>query len=97
MDKNTDKDEITLQDISTPLLEQELAHRKEQAIKDDVPKMYPRRSFNYTKLEKVCQEYIDMIASHKHYDLNDMEHYIFEAALEMLFGESVWDWVNEKL
>lgn len=97
MDKNTDKDEITLQDISTPLLEQELAHRKEQAIKDSTPKMRAVVERDPIKLEKTCQEYIDMIASHKHYDLNDMEHYIFEAALEMLFGESVWDWVNEKL
>jgi len=46
-------------------------------------------------LRKICQEYIDTIASGEYVD-DDFIHYIFECALSTFFGENVWDFVNSE-
>ena len=46
------------------------------------------------KLRAVCQQYIDHIATGGSED-NDYDHYIFESALEAIFGPDVWDFINK--
>lgn len=49
------------------------------------------------KLREVCQQYIDFIDNDEEYhDDNDYDHYIFEKALEAIFGKEVWKFINYK-
>jgi len=50
-------------------------------------------SFDIELLKIICQDYIDAIASGD--DTDDFEHYIFETALECVFGANVWHFINE--
>ena len=56
----------------------------------------PQQSANIecAKLRETCQRYIDAIANKSYID-SDYKHYIFEAALEAVFGEDIWEWVRE--
>jgi len=51
------------------------------------------------RLKKECQDYLDFLDSDDFNEdrLNDYEHSIFEAALEMFHGKDIWDVVNSKL
>ena len=47
------------------------------------------------KLRTICQDYIDFIDNDKEYcEDNDYDHQIFETAMETIFGEDVWKFVN---
>ena len=53
---------------------------------------------DFEKLTKLCQRYIGYIDSDEEYqEDNDYEHYIFEASLEAIFGENVWEFINNRL
>ena len=49
------------------------------------------------KLSEICQQYIDFVDNDKEYhEDNDFDHYIFESAMETIFGEKVWDFINSR-
>jgi len=48
-------------------------------------------------LRVVCQEYIDFIWGKDHYEGSDYKHYIFEAAMKAIFGEDIFDIINQKI
>lgn len=45
-------------------------------------------------LRDLCQQYIDYLTSDEYHEDSDYDHYIFEKALEAVFGINVWDYVN---
>jgi len=47
-------------------------------------------------LRDVCIEYIDFIDGDDYHEDNDYAHYIFEAALETVYGKNVWNWINKR-
>lgn len=50
---------------------------------------------NLANLTKVCQQYIDFIGdSSSYHEDNDYDEYIFETAMETIFGEDVWKYVR---
>ena len=86
--------EVELKDISTAYLQAELDRRLgvELAVQKPEILVFP----NITALQIICQEYIDAIETDV--DLQeDYDHYIFETAMETVFGEGVWEYVNFKL
>lgn len=51
---------------------------------------------DFSQLRKICEKYIQTISEGK--DIGDLEHYIFECALETFYGKNIFqDWVNKKL
>lgn len=47
------------------------------------------------KLREICQQYLDFVDNDEEYhEDNDYDHYIFESALEAIFGKEVWTFVN---
>lgn len=50
---------------------------------------------DFTELIKVCKEYIEDMDNEDFHEDDDDQHYIFEAALEAVFGKDVWKWVNQ--
>jgi hypothetical protein len=50
-----------------------------------------------SRLVKICQEYMDFVDNdEEYYEDNDYDHYIFETAMSTLFGERVFDFINER-
>ena len=47
------------------------------------------------RLVKICEQYLTDLGNGRNRD--DADHYIFEAALETVYGLGVWEFVNEKL
>lgn len=72
----------------------------------DVPTPEKVPNPDFSKLIEVCEEYIKAVELDsedlmknplRHYwTLLHSKHYIFEAALEAIFGENVWEFVNER-
>jgi hypothetical protein len=55
--------------------------------------------FDSQEFKDTCQEYVDFVDSDEyHEDRSDSyENAIFESALEMLYGEKVFDWINKRI
>jgi hypothetical protein len=47
-------------------------------------------------LRKICQDYLDFLDGDDYHDDNDYKHYIFEKAMEAMFGNEVWKYINSK-
>lgn len=75
-------------------LQKELDRRR--AEEDEARKPKTLSSINTSALQKICCEYIDDLASDGYVD-EDYEQYIFEAAMEAVFGKDVWKFTNDKL
>jgi hypothetical protein len=49
----------------------------------------------FNEVIRLCIAYIAELnkTGHTH---EDSEHYIFQEAMEAVYGPDVWDWINEK-
>lgn len=55
------------------------------------------KEINIDKLSEICEQYIKFIDNDEEYsEDNDNDHYIFECAMETMYGENVWDWINSR-
>lgn len=61
---------------------------------DEKPTIKPSSDFG--RLRKLVSDYIDFVNSDEFCEDNDFRQYIFEEAVEMFYGESIWDWVRSK-
>lgn len=55
------------------------------------------QEIDLTALRKACQEYIDFLGDKDDYHedrIVDYEHEVMEKAMEAIFGEDVWKFVN---
>ena len=61
------------------------------------PKQLNTEEINLTALKEICQNYIDFVDNDKEYhEDNDYDHYIFETAMETVFGKEVWNFINNR-
>ena len=81
-----------LKDKSTEELQAELERRKASG-----EKLKPEllAAPDLSKLKLLCVSYLDAVAEDEVDD--DMDRYIFEAAMEAFYGGSVWEYVNERV
>ncbi len=50
-----------------------------------------------SRLVKICQEYMDFVDNdEEYYEDNNYDQYIFEEAMATIFGERVFDFINER-
>ncbi len=82
---------MELSNISDNDLEKELEKRRAHRYVRDKPKPISRP--NFSKVTAECVQYIDTMAEEKRVD-DSKENFIFETAMEAVFGEGVWDWVE---
>lgn len=55
------------------------------------------KNIDLSKLIEICESYIEFIDNDKEYtEDNDFDHYIFETALEAIYGDDVWEFVNNR-
>ena len=89
-----------LPNLSTDDLEKDierLTAELEQRRKDHVLATMPKPVENpdWSRVQKMCQEVIDSLAKDNWYD-DDMDHYIFEGAMRVVFGKDVFTWMNKR-
>lgn len=88
--------ENDLRFFSNSDLEYEIARREREAqlIKDSVPNMLIPMDF--VPVINTCQECIEHIAKHRR-DLKDSEHWVYESAMEAVYGHDIWKYINEAI
>lgn len=79
----------SIDDFSDDELEEVLKQRKQKAY----AKPTRLKEIDFGSLIELCQEYVDDLEKHGYVD-DDVSHYIFEAAMQSVFGFGVWDWIN---
>lgn len=75
-------------------LEQELERRKQKQAREERPKI--QTAINWLPLITCCEEYMNELEVTGYVD-EDSEHYIYEAAIEAIYGPNVWNWINKQL
>jgi CRISPR/Cas system CSM-associated protein Csm2 small subunit len=65
-------------------------------IEVSMDKPVPRAVIPFENIVKVVKEYVDFLDSDDYHDdkLHDFKHYIFEASMEAVYGEEVWNYIN---
>jgi hypothetical protein len=62
-----------------------------------VPKPTLLESPNLDMFRSACEDYINNVGTISEDRLGDVEHFIFEKALEALYGPGVWVYVIEQI
>lgn len=60
----------------------------------ELPTM-PNKTKEWRKLESACEEYLDALDNED--SAHKLKNFVFESALELVYGPNVWEWVNSKL
>ena len=50
---------------------------------------------NTDALQKICEDYLTFLESDDYHEDNDFANYIYEIALQTVFGEGIWDRIRE--
>ena len=79
------------ENVSTEELQAEIKRRERK--KKSPPKQM--NGINIDSLKSVCQAYVDELDKNGYANANHKQ-YIFETALECLYGCKIWEWVKEK-
>lgn len=80
---------MSLDEFTDNELQMELDRRKN--MRENLP--LELKKPDYSALHKSVVAYLEALAENGLED-NDTEHYIFETAVEAVYGEGVWDFVN---
>lgn len=81
--------DYSLKNFSVQELKDELERR---AKEDSMPK--PKIVIDWGPLQKYVQEGASSVAK-EGYLPKDFEHYLYEMALEAVYGKEIWEWWNE--
>lgn len=82
-----------MKDFTDEQLKDELKKRKEEKRKSGKPELL--KEFDTALLLELCEGYIDSLYNDGWVD-EDMEDYIFEAAMTAAFGAGVWAWIRKQ-
>lgn len=82
-----------LKTLTDEQLEQELAARKAAKAEQEKPRPLPNP--NFQRLQESCVACIEKIEKEGDPE-GDCKHWIYESALEAVFGKDVWKWINSK-
>jgi len=74
-----------------PLTEEAKKRFVDLAILESVKKPQQIENVNLTALRKVCQEVLD-----SEYQDDDEDHWVYETAMETIFGTDVWEYLNKR-
>ena len=84
---------MDLSSTSANELREELKRRKVAEEKPKIRKItFPVDSY---KLQEACRKYINMMSNECQFKDEEKVH-IFEAAIELFYGEDVWDWIQKR-
>lgn len=86
------RDSLTLSRATIEELQVEIARRQKAAEK---PK--PLDKPDFSALVGWCEEYVKGLDGESGNDIDEQEHFIFEAAMVAVYGSDVWKWINARL
>lgn len=78
--------------LTTAELQKELARRNQP--KPPKPEKIHFQKCDFGPVERMCIEYVNAVEDGDVDD--DWPHYIFEAAVEAVYGKSIWEWIREQ-
>lgn len=84
---------MDLSNVSYTELHDELARRKQPKTVKPTANENP----NFQKLIELCKNYVNDIESGKTGEDSDYDGYIYESALEAVFGDDVWVWLKDRI
>lgn len=88
-----------LKNFSDNELQKELERRKDlKGIKPLTTDSIQAIGLNYGEIRsliRACENYINGIAADGYAD-EDGQQWIYEAALEVVYGDKIWEWINER-
>lgn len=64
---------------------------------DPVPQPLPEDERDWSEVIRIAKELVDDVVTDKYHSDNDDEHYIYEAAMEAIYGKDFWDWWNKNV
>lgn len=83
-----------LDNYSTDKLQEEITRRLKAVINDSKPQQLPSKNFD--NLIAMCQDYLDQ-ATDKGWIDDELKQYIFESAMNAVFGNDVWAFINSRI
>lgn len=84
---------MDLKDVPDGQLVAELLRRK-NAVTERRPKFASLTTDRMEALRTLCETYLQEVENGE--SDTDTEHFIFEAAMELVYSESVWNWINKE-
>lgn len=68
---------------------------------EEVKKFNPEKpqqlmDLNPDPLRRMCQQYLDFVDSADYCGDNSFKDYIFETAMETVFGHKIWEYINNR-
>ncbi len=86
---------MSLGEYSIDELEAEIA-RREEPIPTPLPTPLPTPEWE--SLRNLCIGHVEEVAEDPYaYDDDDIDHYIYEAAMEAVYGSDIWKWMNKQV
>lgn len=86
-----------LSDFTTEELKKEIKKRGLELELKKEKKPVVLNSIDFTPLILQCQDIVESIYYGNYHVDNDDDVYMYETAMECVFGKDVWTWINEKL
>lgn len=83
---------INLKNLTDEQLEREIERRK---LNKSIPVPEPLTEPNWLPVYKMVLDYISQLDAQGWVD-DDLQHYIFEAAMESVYGDDVWKFINSR-
>ena len=83
---------MTLSQISDHELQAELERRQQPKPAKPTAKENP----DFRGLIELCEDYVNDIDSGKTGEDSDYDGYIYESALEAVFGSEIFDWIKQR-
>lgn len=80
---------MNIESMSNAQIEQVLEKRRSRQRTKPSPLENP----DFTRVKQLCSAEIDTRAAGGRVK-DDADHYIYEAAMEAVFGKDVWAWIN---
>jgi hypothetical protein len=84
-------EDVIKSDLSIEDLEKAIEEKKEIEFKESMPK--PLSNPDYKILKQTAITIIEKMADEDYCDDNSNKQWIYEAAMEAVFGPSVWQWI----
>lgn len=87
-----DKDAALAQFDDQELMEEV---KRREKIRNTPPEPRLDEEIDWNRVKNSALEYVKLVDENKRVDQS--EHFIFESVVMAVYGEDVWEWINERL
>lgn len=85
-----------IEDLSTDTLIKEIEKRGHEEEKiESMPA--PLENPDFSSVIELCKNQILEMTKADYCEDNDSDHYIYEAAMQAIYGKDVWEWINKQI